>query len=124
MKSISRSHALGNLIDNVYHNTSDGSRKLNLKLAGNMLTASYETIGQCARDASLHQQTDSLKYEANDIIGKKIEEIKKGFKESVGSTIKLTRCNENSNHEVMSINSQSPIRRIRFIYTVQFEVQD
>jgi hypothetical protein len=124
MKSISRSHALGNYIDNVYHNTGDGSRKLNVKLAGNVLTASYETIGQCARDVGLHQQTDSLKYEANDIIGKKIDEIKRGFKESTGSAIKLTRMNENGNHEVMSINSQSPIRRIRFIYTVQFEVQD
>ncbi len=124
MKSITNSHALGNYIDNVYHNTSDGSRKLNIKLAGNMLTASYETIGQCARDVGLHQQTDSLKYEANNIIGKKIDEIKKGFKEKSGSTIKITRINENSNHEVMSANSQSPIRRIRFIYTVQFEVQD
>jgi hypothetical protein len=124
MKSISRSHALGNLIDNVYHNTSDGSRKLNLKLAGNILTASYETIGQVAREVGLHQQTDSLKYEANDIINRRIDDIKKGFKEQTGSGIKLTRCNENSNHEVMSVNSQSPIRRIRFIYSVQFEVQD
>jgi hypothetical protein len=124
MKSISHSHALGNYIDNLYHNTSDGSRKLTLKHSGNVITASYQTIAQCSRDQGLHIQTDNLKFEANDIINKKVEELKKGFKEDTGSAIKLTRINENSNHEVMSTSSMSPIRRIRFIYSVQFEVQD
>jgi hypothetical protein len=124
MKSISNSHALGQSLDNVFHNTSDGSRKITQKLSGNNLTITFQTIAQFGREVGLHLQTSKVKEEGIQLINDRLALLKSSFKELTGHTLKSKQCGINDSFETISVSNLSPRRVIKYSLQVLFEIED
>jgi hypothetical protein len=124
MKSISNSHALGQSLDNVFHNTSDGSRKVTQKLSGNNLLITFQTIAQFGREQGLHLQTAKVKEEGIQLINDRIALLKSSFKDLTGKSLKTKQCGINDSFETISVSNLSPRRVIKYSLNIQFEIED
>ncbi len=124
MKSITNSHALGQCLDNVFSNTSDGTRKVIAKLSGNLLTLTFQTIAQFGREQGLHVQTNNLKNEGVQLITDRLTALPSSFKDLCNCTLKANKCNESDSFETISTSSLSPRRVIKYSLNIQFEIND
>jgi len=120
--NITTINALGNLIDNVYHKTSDGSRKIVTKLSGNTLSLTFQSIINFGRESGLHVQTRAVEGEANQLINDTVATIKKTFKEVTSKGLRLERLGQSDQLETISTNPFTPRRIIKYSLTVNFEI--
>ena len=116
-------NALACCLDDVYSVTNDASRKVTSKLNGNMMTITFQTIANFARESYMHQETANLKKEAASIINDKVKSVKKTFKERAGRTLTLTKEKEYDNFETISVSSFSPVRVVKYTFNVCYEVK-
>jgi hypothetical protein len=122
--NILQANALGPLIDNVFHNTSNGTKKVTAKLMGNNLILSYQTIINFSREEGLHLQSSQCRVEGSSLINDRMKLIKQGFKEATGKALKLTKSSENDLFETITTNPYSHRRIIKYILNVQFEIME
>ena len=115
---------LANCIDNVYRNVSeDGSRKTIAKLVdNNCMTITYMTILNIARENDLHVQMSHVKKESNEMISSRLRTIKAEFKSSAGRALKTKKCSECDNIETLTVSPYSPMKTLKFSYTITYEV--
>lgn len=122
--NIQTSNAFGSLIDNVFHNTSDGTRKVTAKLMGDILTISYQSIINFSKEQGLHAQTPMCREEGTKLIGDRVKIIKSGFKEATGKSLKMTKVGENDLFETITTNPYSQRRIIKYVQNIQFQIVD
>jgi len=122
--NIAHSHALGPLIDNVFHNTSDGSRKVTAKLLGNRLVLTFQSIVNFSREDGLHVQTRGCRQEGTTLINDRVKLIKAGFKEATSKSLKISKTSENDLFETITTSPYSHRRIIKYILNIEFEIAD
>ena len=116
-------NALACCLDDVYSVAEDASRKVTSRLEGNMMTITFQTIANFARESYMHQETGRLKKEGADMIGLKLKSVRKTFKERAGRTLTLKKEKEYDNFETISVSSFSPIRVVKYTFNVCYEVK-
>ena len=116
-------NALACCLDDVYSVADDASRKVTSKLNGNMMTITFQTIANFARESYIHQETSRLKKEGADMIGLKLKSVRKTFKERAGRTLTLKKEKEFDNFETISVSSFSPVRIVKYTFNVCYEVK-
>jgi len=117
-------NVLGTCIDNVFNNTAkDSSRKAICKLNGDIMSISFLTIKEFARESDIFLQTRDFEEEARQIIGKKLKDIKEKYSAS-GEKIKIVEVKEDKNKctfETLTVSPISPKRTIKCCYTVNYK---
>jgi hypothetical protein len=114
---------LGSLLDNVYNNYSEShDRRTVACIKNNLLCIEFRTIFRAAREDELRRQISLLKEEALSFIKSRHDMIKKGFKENTGKSLKTKSCSENDNIETLTTSFHNPVRTIKYVYTVCYEV--
>ena len=116
-------NALACCLDAVYSVAEDASRKVTSRLEGNIMTITFQTIANFARESYMHQETGRLKKEGADMIGLKLKSVRKTFKERAGRTLTLKKEKEYDNFETISVSSFSPIRVVKYTFNVCYEVK-
>ena len=116
-------NALACCLDDVYSVAEDASRKVTSRLEGNMMTITFQTIANFARESYIHQETSRLKKEGADMIGLKLKSVRKTFKERAGRTLTLKKEKEFDNFETISVSSFSPVRIVKYTFNVCYEVK-
>ena len=116
-------NALACCLDDVYSVAEDASRKVTSRLEGNIMTITFQTIANFARESYMHQETGRLKKEGADMIGLKLKSVRKTFKERAGRTLTLKKEKEYDNFETISVSSFSPIRVVKYTFNVCYEVK-
>ena len=116
-------NALACCLDDVYNNASESStRKVTSKLEGNIMTLTFQTIANIARENHMHMEAARLKEEGAKMINDKVKIIKKMFKENSSSSLKLKKQKEYDHFETISVSAFSPIRVIKYCFSVSYEV--
>jgi predicted RNA-binding protein (virulence factor B family) len=114
---------IGNCIDSVYKNQSeDGSRKTIAKLSGENMTISYITILNAARDQELHMMMQNIQKESQDMINSRLRTIKAEFKKDAGRALKAKKVSVKDNVETLTVSAFSPFRKLKYTYTVTYEI--
>ena len=116
-------NALACCLDDVYSVAKNPSRKVTSKLSGNMMTITFQTIANFARESYMHEETSRLKKEGASIINDKVKSIKKTFKERAGRNLTLVKGKESDSLETISVSSFSPVRVIKYTFNVCYEVK-
>ena len=117
--------SIGNSIDCVYNNLSEeGSRKTIAKLENdNIMSISFRTIINIARESDLHLQVKLLEKETSEIISSRLKLIKSQFKENSGKTLSCKKKDQSDNFETLTVSPYSPFRTIKYSCTYFYEVK-
>lgn len=83
-------NALGCCIDDVYHNTVSDTKKVTSKLEGDVMTLTFMTVKQHARNMPMQHFMSEVKRESVEIFASKIKSIREIYKEKTGTSIKIT----------------------------------
>lgn len=117
--------SIGNSIDCVYNNLSEeGSRKTIAKMESDcVMSISFRTIINIARESDLHTQVKLLEKETSEIISSRLKLIKKEFKESSGRALSCKKKDQSDNFETLTVSPYSPLRTIKYSCTYFYEVK-
>lgn len=117
--------SIGNSIDCVYNNLSEeGSRKTIAKMESDcVMSISFRTIINIARESDLHTQVKLLEKETSEIISSRLKLIKKEFKESAGRALSCKKKDQSDSFETLTVSPYSPLRTIKYSCTYFYEVK-
>jgi hypothetical protein len=114
---------LGNCIDNVYNNYAESSdRRIVAKIQDEYLVIEYRTILRVAKDHELEMQMDLIKSESKQMIESRLRTIKSVFKEDSGKSLKAKKVMDFDNIETLTVSPYSPIRTLKYTFSVGYEV--
>lgn len=82
----------------------NGTMSLTCSMEHDKLVVKYQTVVHFASEHSLKLQVDKLVMESNELISKKIDDLKKKYKESSGVSLKFE---ELANHDSVEMISRS-----------------
>lgn len=117
-------NALACCLDDIYGNSSsDGSRKVTSRLDGNVMTVTFQTIANFARDSHTHIESQNLKKEGAAIVNDRVKTIKKLFKENTGKALNVQKQKEYDRFETISVSAFSPNRVIKYTFNVCYEIK-
>jgi len=110
MLSLEQVNALGNILNKTFAKSSSpgGDRSVTGSIENNTLILKFISIVQFASDQSLRDQTDRISEESVKILGDTVKTIKKQFKASTGTTLKLKDDTSRDNVEVVSGSIHAP----------------
>lgn len=117
--------SIANCIDNVYNNLSeDGSRKTVAKLENdNIMSISFRSIVNIAREKDLHVQMKHLKKEANEFISSRLKSIKSEFKNCADRSLTCKKVDEKDSLETLTVSPHSLMKTLKFNCTYYYEVK-
>jgi hypothetical protein len=115
--------SIGNCIDNVYNNYSENeARRTVARLEGENMSLTFMTIINVSKDYDLHYQMKNLVKEANDMIKSRLNLIKSEFKTTSGRALSLKKIKTHDNVETLTVSPYSPLRKLKYSYTITYEV--
>lgn len=115
--------SLGNCLDNVYNNNSElHDRRTVASIKDNLLCIEYKTILRAAKDVELRRQIDALKSETMQMINSRLKLVKEEFKLRAERSLRTKKCSENDFMETLTVSPYSPIRTIKYTYSICYEV--
>jgi len=117
--------SIASSIDNVYNNLSeDGSRRTVAKLdSDNIMSISFRSIVNIARENDLHIQMKHLKKEANDFISARLKSIESDFKDCCGRDLVCKKVEEKDSLETLTVSPHSLMKTLKFNCTYFYEVK-
>jgi len=114
---------LGNCIDNVYNSYAESSdRRTVAKIQDEHLVIEYRTILRVAKDNELEMQMELIKSESKQMIESRLRTIKSFFKEESGKALKAKKVMDFDNIETLTVSPYSPIRTLKYTFSVGYEV--
>jgi len=114
---------VSNILDNNYgHPSPSGTFSLKHSLDGNRLVLKYATIVHFAGEKSLQQQLVRLRERSAQIIDESISNLKRDFRESAGSALKVEDLGGNDDLELISATSNSPRKIAYFRYNRKLDL--
>lgn len=125
MLSLEQINALGNILNTTYGKASSkgGDRSVTGSLEGDTLTLKFLSVVQFASEQSLREQTDRMSEESVKVLADMVKKVKKEFKESVGSTLKLKEENSTDNVEIVagSVHAPRKLAYYRRVHTLKIK---
>ena len=125
MLSLEQINALGNILNTTYGKASSkgGDRSVTGSLEGDTLTLKFLSVVQFASEQSLREQTDRMSEESVKVLADMVKNVKKEFKESVGSTLKLKEENSTDNVEIVagSVHAPRKLAYYRRVHTLKIK---
>lgn len=104
--------ALNELNDIINHtwgkSSGDGTRSLTCSMEHDKLLVKFQTVVHFASEHSLRQQVDRLVEESNELINSHVAAVKKQYKESAGSALKVEEISSNDSVEMISTSIHNP----------------
>lgn len=86
----------------------DGTRSLTCTMEHDKLLVKFQTVVHFASEQSLRQQVDRLVEESNELINQRVATVKKQYKESSGSTLKVEETDSSDSIEMISTSVHNP----------------
>ena len=104
--------ALNELSDIINHtwgkSSGDGTRSLTCTMENDKLLVKFQTVVHFASEQSLRQQVDRLVAESNELINGHVAAVKKQYKESAGTSLKVEEISSNDSVEMISTSIHNP----------------
>ena len=114
---------IGRLLENSYsHPSPSATYSIKHRLSGNNLELNYASIVHFASEQSLQQQLVRLREQAAQLVDDSLAKLKKDFRDSSGSTLRLEDHGGNDNLELISSTSNSPRKIAYFKYNRVVEI--
>jgi len=100
---------LGDIINHTWGKSSgDGTRSLTCTMENDKLLVKFQTVVHFASEQSLRQQVDRLVAESNELINGHVAAVKKQYKESAGTSLKVEEISSNDSVEMISTSIHNP----------------
>lgn len=100
---------LGDIINHTWGKSSgDGTRSLTCTMEHDKLLVKFQTVVHFASEQSLRQQVDRLVAESNELINGHVAAVKKQYKESAGTSLKVEEISSNDSVEMISTSIHNP----------------
>ena len=125
MLSLEQVNALGNILNKTFGKASSkgGDRSVTGSIQGDTLILKFMSVVQFASEQSLREQTDRISEESIKVLADTVKAIKKEFKDSAGSTLKLKDESSTDNVEVVagSIHAPRKLAYYRRVHTLKIK---
>jgi len=118
-------NALGQALDTSWGRTSTpktASYSVKFKLAGDVLTASYQAIVNFASEKEMIVMYRNYEQESIDVINAVLKNVKAVYKDLTGETLSTKEHGTNSSVEVINFNVHNPKRTAYFRRKTAFEI--
>ena len=100
---------LNDIVNSTWGKSSgDGTMSLTCGMEGDNILVTYQTVVHFASEQSLRMQVDRLVLESNELISKKIADLKKRCKETSEDTLKFEEVSSNDDIELISSSVHNP----------------
>tara|TARA_A200000159_G_C7319557_1_gene338237 strand:- start:375 stop:749 length:375 start_codon:yes stop_codon:yes gene_type:complete len=100
---------LNDVVNNTWGKSSgDGTMSLTCSMEHDKMLVKFQTVVHFASEQSLRQQVDRLVAESNDLINKKVAQVKKAFKETSGTSVKFSEIDSRDDVELISTSVHNP----------------
>jgi len=115
MLNNSQVNVLGNVIKDSYGfgNNKSGQRSVVCSLQDDLFIVKFKQIVHFASERSLSDQTRVVAHESIERISSKLDDIRAGFKDAAGKSLKLEEVTNRDNVELISATANSP-RKIAY----------
>tara|TARA_B100000282_G_scaffold282715_1_gene245752 strand:- start:989 stop:1384 length:396 start_codon:yes stop_codon:yes gene_type:complete len=115
---------LGNILNSAFgkSSTRDAGYGITTSLAGNSLTLKYQTVVHFNSADGLATQKKEQERQSNEMLEKKLQQIKKDFREEAGRAIKIKEQNNVDDLELISATANSHRKICYYRRTIVFEV--
>lgn len=118
-------NALGQALDTTWGRTSTpktASYSVKFKLAGDVLTASYQAIVNFASEKEMTVMYRNYETESIDVINAVLKNVKAVYKDLTGNTLSTKEHSSSSSVEVINFNVHNPKRTAYFRRKTTFEI--
>jgi len=100
---------LNDVVNNTWGKSSgDGTMSLTCSMEHDKMLVKFQTVVHFASEQSLRQQVDRLVAESNDLINKKVAQVKKAFKETSDTSVKFSEIDSRDDVELISTSVHNP----------------
>lgn len=100
---------LNDVVNNTWGKSSgDGTMSLTCSMEHDKMLVKFQTVVHFASEQSLRQQVDRLVAESNDLINKKVAQVKKAFKEASDTSVKFSEIDSRDDVELISTSVHNP----------------
>ena len=100
---------LNDVVNNTWGKSSgDGTMSLTCSIEHDKMLVKFQTVVHFASEQSLRQQVDRLVAESNDLINKKVAQVKKAFKETSDTSVKFSEIDSRDDVELISTSVHNP----------------
>jgi len=122
MLTFQQINALGQSLDNSW--AQGGGRSITHHLQDDRLVLRYSTIVYFASEQALSQQMRTLEEESQQLLNKKIAEVKSSFRESTDSTLRLSEILNRDSVELIQATVLSPRKVAYYRRVVEFTIEN
>lgn len=118
------SNILGNIINDTFgkSTTRDAGYGIKTSLGGNVLTLRYTTIVHFNSSDGLLTQKKEYERQSNEMLDKKLAEIKQEFREESGRSIKISEISKSDDVELVSASPYSERKIAYYRREFKFEI--
>lgn len=102
--------------------SNDGTCSIKYDLSQNKLTLKFTTLVHFASEASLKPQVEAANNQAIQLCDAKVSNLKKAYKDQVGTALKLEDLGGNDSFELLQPNGPRKVAYYRYNHV--FDVQD
>lgn len=115
---------LGNIINYSFgsSSTKDAGYGITTTLGGNLLTLKYATVVHFNSSDGLATQKKEHERQSNEMLNKKLAEVKADFREQAGRTIKLKEVSNKDDVELISATAYSERKIAYYRRAIVFEI--
>lgn len=117
-------NALGNILNTSFggSSTRDAGYGITTSLAGNLLTLKYATVVYFNSSDGLATQKKEHERQSNEMLQKKLADVKKEFREQAGRALKLKEVNNRDDVELISASAPSERKIAYYRRQIIFEI--
>lgn len=115
---------LGNILNTSFggSSTRDAGYGITTSLAGNLLTLKYATVVHFNSSDGLATQKKEHERQSNEMLQKKIKEVKADFREQADRTLKINEINSSDDVELISATANSERKIAYYRRQIIFEL--
>ena len=115
---------LGNILNTSFGgaSTRDAGYGITTSLAGNLLTLKYATVVYFNSSDGLATQKKEQERQSNEMLQKKLTEVKKEFRQESGRALKIKEVNNNDDVELISASAPSERKIAYYRRQIVFEI--
>ena len=121
--NITTPRVIGTVLQNYFGTSSSpsGTYSITYDLAGDLLTLKYMTVVHFASERSLGPQVAEAKRQAMTLVNDKLTEVKKAYKEVVGTALKTTDVGGSDDIELLQAHSARQVAYYRYNHAFKLE---
>jgi len=122
--SFEETNILGNVLNYTFgkSSTRDAGYGIATSLSGNLLTLKYSTVVHFNSSDGLLTQKKEQERQSNEMLDKKLRDVKDDFREQAGRALKLKEVSNNDDVELISATAYSERKIAYYRRAITFEI--